>query len=930
MDERGIARIFSQNSTVVGAGFLVGETTIVTCAHVVVDALGLRKDFMGRPKGALQLDFPLRKDEKIYQAHIADWWPREANGAGDMAVLTLLEAVTGVENFFFQDEEPAWGREVRVFGFPVGAGYQEGIWIKGREMGRNGLNQMQIEAESNMAVRPGFSGSPVWDAHQGGIVGLMVVADANQKVSFAIPVETLAKVIPTLTPRTSTAVFPDHFLVPYPRQLQFIGREEELKALHEKLSQANGKIVALTGMGGIGKTALAVQYAHRFRRVYPGGVYWFNAAGSLIHPFAELACKLDKADSTTDELDAARQAWVYLKNQRDALLIFDDMADPKLLKEPFAQGLCAQDLPCWVLVTSRKKSTYPTFDVDILAETSALQLLLRKRPEVHPASAEWVHAQAICDTVGHLPLALELIAAHLEYSEGTLAEYHARLEKEKEFILTAPEVIQLTPREISLEAVLQSQWKEIQKDTARTVLLTAGQFTSLDTVPFAWLELLTGLPRETEPGYPSPLLVAVKDLTNISLATRLEPDQLHLHPLVREFAARQVSPDASAFRENLENHLLEALADPKRRAARALSAGELCLRLPWEPHLARLPVLEALREQMNHVETPSPQKIQAALLLTRLSWLQDHPRLTPALTTDEFLNYLELVTRRVHAADPRRKIVQWITIFLDDQKTILNRARAQVLVQRAALNGYLQLYKEAWQDYQMAQVLYAVELERTPNPEDYRTLARIYFGLANIANLEAEKAADEEKPQRVDEASKFFKKASEAAQQYGKDKNLQGMILREWGAAYFPVQDWLRADEYLTQAQELVAGHAYYETRITETFVERYLAEGKTLVETGKTSEALAKFQLANTLARQNIEALLKFDDPESVPLVVAYLLAGECEFAIFQQDPTHPKACEEAREAWHKALQLAEKLGEPAREDDARQKLATLPSPPS
>lgn len=55
-----IARIFSEDEkTVIGMGFLVSQTHVLTCAHVIAQALGFRDDTSGMPHGLISLDFPL-------------------------------------------------------------------------------------------------------------------------------------------------------------------------------------------------------------------------------------------------------------------------------------------------------------------------------------------------------------------------------------------------------------------------------------------------------------------------------------------------------------------------------------------------------------------------------------------------------------------------------------------------------------------------------------------------------------------------------------------------------------------------------------------------------------------------------------------------------------------------------------------------------
>src|SRR5262249_23437791 len=96
------------------------------------------------------------------------------------------------------------------------------------------------------------------------------------------------------------------FTVPFPRNEDFVGRDEDLDWLHASLlgQQPVGiRPAGLTGMGGIGKTQLAVEYAYRYRAMYVGGIYWINAAEPIREGFAALGCRLrpDLLDRPRDE-----------------------------------------------------------------------------------------------------------------------------------------------------------------------------------------------------------------------------------------------------------------------------------------------------------------------------------------------------------------------------------------------------------------------------------------------------------------------------------------------------------------------------------------------------------------------------------------------------------------------------------------------------
>ena len=78
--------------------------------------------------------------------------------------------------------------------------------------------------------------------------------------------------------------------MPFPRNGEFVGRDGDLTRLHASLSEPGSGPVGirpagLTGMGGIGKTQLVVEYVYRHRDDYPEGIFWIDAAGPLVEAF---------------------------------------------------------------------------------------------------------------------------------------------------------------------------------------------------------------------------------------------------------------------------------------------------------------------------------------------------------------------------------------------------------------------------------------------------------------------------------------------------------------------------------------------------------------------------------------------------------------------------------------------------------------------
>src|SRR5215468_4710733 len=130
------------------------------------------------------------------------------------------------------------------------------------------------------------------------------------------------------------------FVVPFLRNPGFVGREEDLAEVHALLQQGQAvgvRPVAASGMGGIGKTQLAVEYAYQHRDDYPGGVYWVNAANDWQAELAALAERVGlREDDAPESLRQRRLALAfaaYLGEHPGALVIFDNVEEPLSLQD---------------------------------------------------------------------------------------------------------------------------------------------------------------------------------------------------------------------------------------------------------------------------------------------------------------------------------------------------------------------------------------------------------------------------------------------------------------------------------------------------------------------------------------------------------------------------------------------------------------------
>ncbi|WP_117213407.1 ATP-binding protein [Allorhizocola rhizosphaerae] len=240
------------------------------------------------------------------------------------------------------------------------------------------------------------------------------------------------------------AAAPAGTTVPPPRMLPtevygFIGRGEQLKHLDELVGADAGgvPIAVLTGMGGIGKTALAVHWAHRVADRFPDGqlfvnLHGFDPAGRAVPPATALRAFLDAygvpADRIPAELDALTAYFRSLVAGRRILLVLDNARNAEQVR-PLLPG----SGPAVVVVTSRDQLTSlvavegaQPLRLDPLSNAEAWRLLARRlgaqRIEAEPETTD-----AIVAACGRLPLALAVVAARAQQSGFALAEVTAEV-----------------------------------------------------------------------------------------------------------------------------------------------------------------------------------------------------------------------------------------------------------------------------------------------------------------------------------------------------------------------------------------------------------------------------------------------------------------------------------------------------------------------
>ena len=186
---RAIVRIFDQNDLIQGAGCLVADKRIITCAHVVQSALDISDEDTNISKLKVKLDLPHISPNSYFFASIELWYPEE-DIAGLKVEGNMPNNANPVELIVSHN---LWGHTFAAFGFP--ASIPAGVWASGIIRGSQSQGWLQVEdtKQTGYQIVAGFSGAPVWDEELAGVVGIIVATDTKDetKAAYMIPSEKL-------------------------------------------------------------------------------------------------------------------------------------------------------------------------------------------------------------------------------------------------------------------------------------------------------------------------------------------------------------------------------------------------------------------------------------------------------------------------------------------------------------------------------------------------------------------------------------------------------------------------------------------------------------------------------------------------------------------------------------------------------------------
>lgn len=232
------------------------------------------------------------------------------------------------------------------------------------------------------------------------------------------------------------APFPEHWHIPYPRNPIFTGREHVLTQLAAALKTGEATALtqpqAISGLGGIGKTQIAIEYAYQHRQGYQA-VLWTLAdtREALISGYVQIARQLDLPQKDEQDQELVIEAIKrWFRTQTQWLLIMDNADELPIVREFLPASFRGH-----ILLTTRAQSVgrlAHRIEVETMDRDMGALLLLRRANLIElnatlesASPADIALARVLAEELGGLPLALDQAGAYIEETPSSLSEYQS-------------------------------------------------------------------------------------------------------------------------------------------------------------------------------------------------------------------------------------------------------------------------------------------------------------------------------------------------------------------------------------------------------------------------------------------------------------------------------------------------------------------------
>ncbi|MFE7217067.1 tetratricopeptide repeat protein, partial [Streptomyces sp. NPDC057611] len=398
----------------------------------------------------------------------------------------------------------------------------------------------------------------------------------------------------------------------------FVGRDEALATLAAAMEQGSKAITqTVQGLGGVGKTTLALHYAHTHRDAYQL-MWWIRGDTSeqITTDLASLATRINGGATGRTTAEDAEWAIGWLQTHPGWLLILDNAEHPNTIRHLISQLHHAGRH----LITSRFANGWTTtpLTLPLLTPAASLDLLTRLTGLTDPDNQR--NARLLADELGHLPLALEQAGAFITQSRIPVSAYRDLLRQHP------AETTSTAPAGSDPQRTMARIWRitldALHRDTPLAVdILRTAAWYAPTAIPRTLLAPLTDNPVS--------YAQALSQLAAYNMIT-LEADTFSVHRLIQTIAR---TPDPATTDD----------ADPHRThdtitTARHHTTTLLRTALPDEPNtnVAGWPVWRTLlphAEALLTAAKPSHDTEDTDLLLTvTANYLQNQGQITQAIT----------------------------------------------------------------------------------------------------------------------------------------------------------------------------------------------------------------------------------------------------------------------------------------------------------
>ena len=362
-----------------------------------------------------------------------------------------------------------------------------------------------------------------------------------------------------------------------PQNCFFAGRTEEIQELkrilkvQETLNEKKVCVAAVCGLGGIGKTSLVSEYAHRMKDFYKGGVYWFSAEDDafLDKTVNDIALKIGALLGSFDL--TLSNTLKRISNLNDPCLIVLDCVDQLELSSNMMKFLSfpsRENIFGHFVILTRRNPNLLVNEVSVFEENSCLQVkcfqteeakqFLFSRTGVNRDENGESVAESLCEELGGLPLALEQAGACIKMLRCDLSLYLEQYKAQRLRMLNQQPARPVSPgNESSARLAVHTTWhinmeymKKSPNGQAAVRFMNACSFFNGDEIEEELINI--GTPEVEDVAYrecvSSPLGChqVLKLLTDFSLFTYGEAHSVSTHRLVQELVRESFTPKSKA------------------------------------------------------------------------------------------------------------------------------------------------------------------------------------------------------------------------------------------------------------------------------------------------------------------------------------------------------------------------------------------------